>query len=65
MIGLPDGDGSWQVRVDDGVVAEVAAGAPANADLTLTLPAALAGEVAERRVHRERRVHAGAHEDRR
>ena len=46
VTGLPDGDGSWQVRVDDGVVAGVAAGAPSTADLTLTLPAALASEVA-------------------
>jgi hypothetical protein len=46
VTGLADGDGSWQVRVDDGVVAEVAPGAVKNADLTLTLPAALAGEVA-------------------
>jgi putative sterol carrier protein len=46
VTGLPDGDASWQVRVDDGVVAEVAAGAPARADLTLTLPAVVAGEVA-------------------
>ncbi len=23
VTGLPDGDGSWQVRVEDGVVAEV------------------------------------------
>ena len=46
VTGLPDGDGSWQVRLDDGVVAGVAAGAPPNPDLTLTLPAALASEVA-------------------
>jgi hypothetical protein len=46
VTGLPDGDGSWQVRVDDGVVAEVSAGAPTNADLTLTFPAVLASEVA-------------------
>lgn len=46
VIGLADGDGSWQVRVDDGVIAEVAPGAPEKADLTLTLPAPLASEVA-------------------
>ena len=46
VTGLPDGDGSWQVRVDDGVVAEVAPGKPAKADLTLTLPVAVASEVA-------------------
>ena len=46
VTGLPDGDGSWQVQVDDGVVAGVATGAPPAADLTLTLPAALASEVA-------------------
>jgi len=46
VTGLPDGDGTWQVRLDDGVVADVAAGAPASADVTLTLPAPLAGEVA-------------------
>lgn len=46
VTGLPDGDGSWQVRVDDGVVAEVAPGKPAKADLTLTLPAPVANEVA-------------------
>lgn len=46
VTGLPDGDGSWQLRVDDGVVTEVQAGAPAKADLTLTLPVALASEVA-------------------
>ena len=46
VMGLADGEGSWQVLVDDGVVAEVAPGAPAKADLTLTLPAPLAGEVA-------------------
>ena len=46
VTGLPDGDASWQVRVDDGVVADVAPGAPASADLTLTLPAAIATQVA-------------------
>jgi putative sterol carrier protein len=40
------GDNTWQVRVDDGVVAEVAPGAPASADLTLTLPVALASDIA-------------------
>ncbi|HLM18485.1 MAG TPA: SCP2 sterol-binding domain-containing protein [Acidimicrobiia bacterium] len=48
VTGLPDGAGSWHVRVDDGVVAEVAVGAPPNPDLTLTFPAALASEVASR-----------------
>ena len=46
VTGLPDGDGSWQVRVDDGVVAEVQPGKPAKSDLTLTLPVAVADEVA-------------------
>jgi hypothetical protein len=46
VTGMPDGDGSWQVRVDDGVVAEVTPGTVKGADLTLTLPAAVAGEVA-------------------
>jgi putative sterol carrier protein len=46
VTGLPAGDGSWQVRIDDGVVAEVAPGKPANADLTLTVPATVAGEIA-------------------
>ncbi len=47
VTGLPDGDGSWQVQVADGVVAAVGSGAPATADVTLTLPAALASEVAK------------------
>ena len=46
VTGLPDGDASWHVRVDDGVVAEVASGKPPKADLTLTLPVAVASEVA-------------------
>jgi hypothetical protein len=46
VTGRPGGDASWQVRVDDGVVAEVAPGAPAHADLTLTFPAAVAHDVA-------------------
>ncbi len=46
VTGLADGDASWQVRVDDGVVAEVSPGAPATADSTLTLPAALAEDIA-------------------
>jgi putative sterol carrier protein len=46
VTGLPDGDGSWQLRVHDGVVAEVAPGAAKGADLTLTLPAPVASEVA-------------------
>lgn len=41
------GDGTWQVRIDDGVVAEVSAGAPATADLTLTLPGEVADAVAD------------------
>jgi putative sterol carrier protein len=44
--GIADGDGSWHVQVADGVVTDVAAGAPPKADLTLTLPAAIASEVA-------------------
>jgi len=47
VTGLPDGDATWQVRVDDGVVSEVAPGAPPSTDLTLTLPAAVAGAIAE------------------
>jgi putative sterol carrier protein len=47
VTGLPDGDASWQVRVDDGVVVEVAPGAPASSDLTLTLPAAVAAAIAD------------------
>ena len=31
VTGLPDGDGQWQVRVDDGVVAEVVPGAAKGA----------------------------------
>ena len=46
VTGLADGDASWQVRVDDGVVAEVAPGAPATADLTLTVPVAIAESIA-------------------
>jgi len=46
VTGLTDGDGTWQLRVDDGVVTEVAQGAPADAALTLTLPSAVAAEVA-------------------
>jgi putative sterol carrier protein len=46
VTGLPDGDGSWHVQVDDGVVVAVTPGPAAPADLTLTLPAALAAEVA-------------------
>jgi len=47
VTGLSDGDGSWQVHIDDGVVAEVVPGAPAKADLTLTLPVAVADAVAD------------------
>jgi putative sterol carrier protein len=46
VTGLADGDASWRLRVDDGVVVEVAAGADPKADLTLTLPAPVAGDVA-------------------
>jgi hypothetical protein len=46
VTGLPDGEATWQVRVEDGVVAEVSPGAPASAALTLTLPAAVADAVA-------------------
>jgi hypothetical protein len=46
VTGLPDGDASWYARVEDGVVVEVGPGAPTDADVTLTLPAALADEVA-------------------
>ena len=46
VTGLPDGDASWQVRVDDGVVTEVGPGAPTKVDLTLTFPAPVAHDVA-------------------
>jgi alkyl sulfatase BDS1-like metallo-beta-lactamase superfamily hydrolase len=46
VTGLGDGDGQWLVRVADGVVSEVVPGAATGADLTLTLPAAVAAEVA-------------------
>jgi hypothetical protein len=47
VTGLPDGDGSWQVQVTDGVVAAVTAGTVKGAALTLTLPAAVADAVAD------------------
>jgi putative sterol carrier protein len=47
VTGLPDGDASWQARVDDGVVVEVGQGAPAAADVTLTLTAPVAFAVAD------------------
>ena len=47
VTGRADGDGSWQVRIDDGVVTDVATGAPAAPDLTLTLPVAVADAVAD------------------
>jgi alkyl sulfatase BDS1-like metallo-beta-lactamase superfamily hydrolase len=47
VTGLPDGDASWQVQVEDGVVTEVALGAVKGAALTLTLPAAIADAVAD------------------
>jgi putative sterol carrier protein len=46
VTGLADGDSSWQVRVDDGVVAEVTPGAPTDADLTLTVSAGVADSIA-------------------
>jgi putative sterol carrier protein len=46
VTGLADGDASWHLRVDDGVVADVSPGAPATADLTLTLPSAIAESIA-------------------
>jgi hypothetical protein len=46
VTGLPDGDASWQVRVEDGVVAEVAPGSVNGAALTLTFPATIAAAVA-------------------
>jgi putative sterol carrier protein len=42
VTGLPDGDGTWQLRLDDGVIAAVAPGKPDAADLTLTMPIAVA-----------------------
>jgi hypothetical protein len=47
VTGRPDGDGSWQVQVDDGVVAAVSLGAPSAAALTLTLPTAVADAIAD------------------
>jgi hypothetical protein len=47
VTGLPDGDASWQVRVEDGVVTEVVPGAVKGAELTLTLPAPIAEAVAD------------------
>lgn len=47
VTGLPDGDASWQARVEDGVVVEVVSGAPATSDLTLTLPVAIADAIAD------------------
>jgi hypothetical protein len=46
VTGLAGGDGSWTLEVVGGVVAAVAAGVPDTPDVTLTLPAALAHEVA-------------------
>jgi putative sterol carrier protein len=46
VTGLPDGDASWHARLDDGVVVDVGAGAPAAPDVTLTLPAPIAQAVA-------------------
>jgi hypothetical protein len=37
VTGAPAGDGKWHVRLDDGVVAESAAGTLAAPDLTLTV----------------------------
>jgi putative sterol carrier protein len=47
VTGLTDGESSWQVTVEDGAVARVTTGAPANPDLTLTLPADVATAVAD------------------
>lgn len=47
VTGLADGDGSWQVRLDDGVVTEVVPGSPGSADLTLTMPIAIADAVSD------------------
>ena len=37
VTGAPEGDGKWYLRLDDGVVAEAAAGSQAAPDLTLTV----------------------------
>jgi SCP-2 sterol transfer family len=37
VTGAPAGDGKWHLRLDDGVVAEAAAGTVAEPDLTLTV----------------------------
>ena len=37
VTGAPGGDGKWYFRLDDGVVAEAAAGTQAAPDLTLTV----------------------------
>ena len=37
VTGASEGDGKWHVRLDDGVVAEAAAGTVAAPDLTLTV----------------------------
>jgi SCP-2 sterol transfer family len=47
VTGLPDGDASWRLRVEDGVVTEVAFGVVKGAALTLTLPVAIAEAVAD------------------
>ena len=37
VTGAPGGDGKWHLRLDDGVVAQAAAGTVAAPDLTLTV----------------------------
>ena len=46
VTGLADGDASWHARLEDGVVVEIGPGAPADPDVTLTLPAPVAQAVA-------------------
>jgi alkyl sulfatase BDS1-like metallo-beta-lactamase superfamily hydrolase len=46
VTGGPDGDGTWTLTLADGVVTGVAAGAAEAADVVLTVPAAVAEEIA-------------------
>ena len=47
VTGGPDGEAVWQVRLQDGVIAEVTTGAADAAEVTLTLPAPVADAVAD------------------
>jgi hypothetical protein len=48
--GAPEGQGTWVVRVDDGVVTDAVAGPPADPDVTLTIAYADALAIAEGRL---------------